>query len=193
MTSFKVATRGLSRFGRLLKNFELESTQHARRESRVSGNASPVCDQARLGTRKRPQFAAFFCPPRTARTESGRRRYLCKITPRYLCRATSRETIFAARAKSCLGATDPQHLRGGSARPISSSPSETRSLHLEVTTCRPPDDTRGGIGDFWHKSANAGGDVVCVEDLLHTVVVCQRHSIASLIFDTGKGSLCRPR
>jgi len=99
---------------------------------------------------------------------------------------------FCGSRKSCLGATDPQRLRGGSARPINSSPSETRSLHLAVTMCRPSDDTRGGIGDFWHKSANADGDVVCVEDLLHTVVVCQRHIIASLIFNTGKGSVCRP-
>src|SRR5437667_1588936 len=150
MTSFKVATRGLSRFGRLLKNFELESTQHARRESRVSGNASPVCDQARLGTRKRPQFAAFFCPPRTARTESGRRRYLCKITPRYLCRATSRETIFAARAKAAWAQLIRNVCEADPLVLSNSSPSETRSLHLAVTMCRPSDDTRGGIGDFWH-------------------------------------------
>jgi hypothetical protein len=44
------------------------------------------------------------------------------------------------------------------------------------------DDTGGSIGDFWHNGTNAGGNIVGIEDLVHTVFICQRHTICIVDF-----------
>src|SRR6266704_5455767 len=125
---------------------------------------------------KKPRIAAFFMPG-----SNRSRRQRAKKTSRLTCIVTG--------------------CRNGPIEfPITWSPSETRSLRLAVTMCR-PQMTSAAVSETFDTNVRiAGGNVVRVEDLLHTVVICHRHTISvvdfrqvSLIFDTGKRSLLRPR
>ena len=55
--------------------------------------------------------------------------------------------------------------------PITGSPSETRSLRLAVTMCRPQTTPSAVSETFYTKVPERVGNVVRIEDLFHTAVL----------------------